>query len=144
MPLWPAALFALVLGLLATVQVARGDHEILAGTILSVVLAALVGLWSPLFLVPLGVLVVVLGWKRGGKTLGRRVSRKARRHEPPRLPVLIDSLRTGAREAAAPYKRANQTQEDADALVLRAHSQNPFRPEGASGLLPLNIDERDR
>lgn len=144
MVMWPAALFGLFLGLMATVHLARGPGDITLGLSVSFGLALGVLLISPVFLVPFGFAIVALGWKRDNATLGKRKKRPLWRKtlrgalEPdPGTERLFASLHEGATEAMQPYQRApSQGQKDAHAFIARVKRTNPFRPEGASGLIP--------
>lgn len=127
---WPAAAFALLLGLAATAHLARTDGEITLGAGWSAGMAAGVLLVSPLFFLPLGLGVLVLAWKRPGP------APKASDPDSPPPSVWL-AVSEGIEEALSSHAPLEPAIErEAQALLWRAHHTNPFRPEGPSGSIP--------
>lgn len=136
MPAWPAALFALIFGLLATVQLARSDEENAIGAGASALVALAVWWLSPVFLVPMGFVCVVLAWKRANSTLGKRQKKRGKITKTTGHTALMAAIAEGVQSTKPPTTKTPE-QQNADALVWRARHTNPFRPEGASGLIPI-------
>lgn len=144
MAMWPAALFSFLLGIMATLHLARTPGDRTVGVSVSTGLALAVWLISPLFLVPFGLVVVVLGWKRDNATLGKRKKKTlltlpfaAPSESDDAASLVLASWQEGKHAALLPYQRpVSDTQRHAHAFIARVHRTNPFRPEGASGLVP--------
>jgi hypothetical protein len=145
--LWPAALFGFVFVLMGVLRLARTPFELGWGLVLACAMAAGVLFLSPVALVPVGLLVVSMGWWRESGELSKKRPDSPVQHmwNPTAstesgtfLATVVDGFGQGAAEAQSrglvPWKPPVGTAtEQAESLAVRAQRNNPFRPEGALG-----------
>lgn len=149
MEFWFPTLFALLLGFLSTLLLARRGAEISMGIIATALIGLLVFFVSIAFLSLMGFFIVLVAMIRKQGGARKRWWNRSKDKEPSPVSgygVLFEAAREGFREGSdtkeiSLFSRKKET-DPAEMRIFHAYNTNPFRPDGPDGLKP-SIKDKD-